>query len=989
MFGFGRSNTDTPPAGERADNAQNADNGGIGVKSVLGYCYNPNLGTRFSRLGYLFSRFAYTIAQIFAIARLIPQGHPYLNPQNIGKFGFKDVLAVGSANLYFTKENIHQIAVYFGVVISFMISIVIVILTLAQITLGVANVYANSGDGCPAYNPTNGFFHTPENTISTKGGGCITYRTTSTVGEDVNYGDNLALSFLHSVFGVEGFFRDTEGSFQNWRDFSNTGFLSQIVHNMLRVYSQAMLVIAIFILLYIIVSVVADTVQTGVPFGKQFNSVWAPIRLAIGIGLLIPISGGLNSAQLLTLQIAKWGSGLGDRVWYEVQATIENNADRFTAKPLEVGFDDLIYDAIKFSVCRAAYNYEVTDPDMQLVTAVDEKRQATWGSSSPFHELLYRRDTYLVTNNSNKEFRNCGKFEVPWHQFRPGVTIPEDHLLRARAQNIYGATIEAVINNEKTREIGQHIVSYCGDTSPCELDNYIRVSAYVNPRIRDLIDIIATNIYSGPGDPTATPPVPPSRGLTGILYDEASRQIRNELSNSGGWVSAGTMFIRIANINGELVKAVQSVPVDTYTSSSSAIESTNANCNFFERNVFDPLGNCKPNERDQIASRSLQLLDNWWNASGTSGKYTDDSGVEQTVVRLERSRIPSSLQAGDQNSPGFGTYLLEAFYAVGNFYPLYLLRDDGAGGFQGDNPIAKMSAFGASLIQTGTSMFMQGSGVAAAFSKKGFSNVDFLSPVLLAIAGIMFLAGALLHYVLPLLPFVYFFFAVFGWVISVFEALLGMPLFALAHLDVKADGIVGRAKDGYITLFLILIEPALIVISFIGSVVFFTASMNLFHEMFYMAQDVIYDVEGSGNYGNSALDKAANSLLGGENNTVAYDWFMVPIIYAGIAYGVALACFKLIDQLPNKVIRYLQENAQLVGSDSGDALQYLDKAALGAAGAGQSIINALGSKAGGVGDKSQSDEIAAGLKKAGLGGSGGKKSSGNPSADKSNTGNNT
>ena len=87
------------------------------------------------------------------------------------------------------------------------------------------------------------------------------------------------------------------------------------LHALYEFYSIGLLVIAMFIVLYFVVVIVAETAQTGVPFGKRFNTVWAPLRLVIAIGLLVPIGYGLNSAQYIVLYAAKYGSNFATNGW--------------------------------------------------------------------------------------------------------------------------------------------------------------------------------------------------------------------------------------------------------------------------------------------------------------------------------------------------------------------------------------------------------------------------------------------------------------------------------------------------------------------------------------------------------------------------------------------------------------------------------------------------------------------------------------------------
>ncbi len=84
----------------------------------------------------------------------------------------------------------------------------------------------------------------------------------------------------------------------------------------LGIYSNALLIVASVILLYHLLIMTGETAHQGVVGGKRTNQVWAPIRLVIAIGLLVPLASGLNSAQYITLQVIEWGSNMASRVWW-------------------------------------------------------------------------------------------------------------------------------------------------------------------------------------------------------------------------------------------------------------------------------------------------------------------------------------------------------------------------------------------------------------------------------------------------------------------------------------------------------------------------------------------------------------------------------------------------------------------------------------------------------------------------------------------------
>lgn len=90
--------------------------------------------------------------------------------------------------------------------------------------------------------------------------------------------------------------------------------LREAVISMLSLYSSAILVIASFVVMYYFILAIVDAAQTGKPF-RRINVVWAPIRLIIAVGLLVPLPGGLNAGQLIVIKMADSGSGLATRAW--------------------------------------------------------------------------------------------------------------------------------------------------------------------------------------------------------------------------------------------------------------------------------------------------------------------------------------------------------------------------------------------------------------------------------------------------------------------------------------------------------------------------------------------------------------------------------------------------------------------------------------------------------------------------------------------------
>src|SRR5690606_19193220 len=63
-----------------------------------------------------------------------------------------------------------------------------------------------------------------------------------------------------------------------------------------------------------------------------------------------------------------------------------------------------------------------------------------------------------------------------------------------------------------------------------------------------------------------------------------------------------------------------------------------------------------------------------------------------------------------------------------------------------------------------------------------------------------------------------------GWIKAIFEAMVGLPLWALAHIKIDGEGIAGPlALDGYLLVFEIFVRPIVIIFATISSMAVFSA----------------------------------------------------------------------------------------------------------------------------------------------------------------------
>ena len=219
---------------------------------------------------------AYGYAYLFYMVKLLPEHHPYLQKQNFGKFGIFQVLGAASENISFELKNIDRIIAYFSVLASLFIIIILGIMALLYVVMGAAWAQAPS---------LSQLILTPAPA------------------------DDIALMMLDATFGIPGIFHSS------MMPAAPSPFHAAMQTALFGLYNYMFLFIGVIILCIHVMHAVFDTIQSGTLFGRKFNSFWGPFRLLLGVGLLLPVAYGMNSAQYIMLYTAKFGSGLATNAW--------------------------------------------------------------------------------------------------------------------------------------------------------------------------------------------------------------------------------------------------------------------------------------------------------------------------------------------------------------------------------------------------------------------------------------------------------------------------------------------------------------------------------------------------------------------------------------------------------------------------------------------------------------------------------------------------
>ncbi|HRC26840.1 MAG TPA: DotA/TraY family protein, partial [Alphaproteobacteria bacterium] len=377
------------------------------------------------------------------------------------------------------------------------------------------------------------------------------------------------------------------------------------------------------------------------------------------------------------------------------------------------------------------------------------------------------------------------------------------------------------------------------------------------------------------------------------LAQNGAYEIPQELLELG-WGGAGIWYNRIAQFNGAFMGVVMDITAPTrYPSVMEKVleerrkqDQDVGGYEAFRPNLSDQRAiNVSGDARDnKLAEAMYESLDLW---------MRDDPNQTTT------NDAASTNVAWKAMSMAMGTYGLMDMRSQDN---------------ERVHPLAQLVALGKGLVDgtirnLGISFFAAvGGGAMSAMGQEIGNGFSAISTMFLSLAMTTMTAGIILYYVLPFLPFIYFFFAVGGWVKTIFEAMVGVPLWALAHLRIDGDGLPGpQALEGYYLIFEIFIRPILCVFGLIAAVAIFAAQARVLNSIFDIVLENLTGFEDDPNTRVLPLLPGVPEL---DFKRYVIDEFFFTIIYVVLLYMMATASFKLIDLVPKGILRWMGSGAK-------------------------------------------------------------------------------
>lgn len=843
------------------------------TNKVLRYAMLPEILPRIRGLGIHFGHFAYLLALVFNSARLIPNAHPVMNAANIGRYGVRQVIALAANNITWSKNNIDQIAIFSAIIIG------ILMIAIQAVLIGIAAI-SSTALAAPS---AESFFTTEEPS------------------------QDVVLQALNLVFGrppgaSEGLFGPISSEYSGLS--GNYSQIHETVYQILSLYSMATMVIAVIIVLYYILTVIGEAAQSGTPFGRRFNSLWAPIRLVIALGLLVPLGSGLNSAQYITLWTAKMGSGLATQAWYIFFDNIVNQdpSKYVVTDTKRYDLTGLVYDIFLSEVCTKAYNKHNAGSGVVYARSapidIGNGFKIVWAASPADQVPEHRVSCGELSVNPASSTSLTGQTDDPADGGDELVPIPE---ITALVKQI--VTIEILPTVE---ELAQQYADYKISVGGSSGENPI---VEIKQTLDDLSES-ASESYT--------------EGIESIYTTAVSNNLAEKLAQdrNKGWAYAGVWYLQIGRMMQQLenpkTTAIPSIRLPESATASGQEESwgefffgtdetyaeVDGAVNSARAYLFRP---------DRLTAAETRAL---MHTESTSDGVADTAyeacvGLDSGSNFLDRIKC-MVLQV----------FVPDELFAISAGTTL--------------DPMASLVSAGSSIFERAAYLGMAGLAMEAAgswlSSIPGLSALaggilDGLGGIILVVAMIGFSAGIVLYFLLPILPFVYFFFAIISWFMEIFEAVIAMPLWALAHLRIDGDGMPGGAAiNGYFLLLSILLRPFLIVIGLISGYLIFIAGIYFLSLIF-----------------NPMLNVTRSE------NVAGFEIMVFTAIFTFLCYNIGLTAFKMVDTIPSQILRWIGSSASTFNDGKGDIAGSTQGAVIASAAIGSQMVHQAEGAAKGAG----------------------------------------
>lgn len=678
--------------------------------------------------------------------------------------------------------------------------------------------------------------------------------------------DDIAFMMLDRVFGLPGMFNskvDTAAFDGPFPSPFHTG-----LHTLFAFYSYGVFAVGIILIIYFSIAIVGETAESGTPFGKRFNP-WFGVRFILAIAALAPIHMGFNMGQLVTLRMAKYGSSVATNGWIYFNnalagETLGGTPAELVARPNEPEATTLLEFMAVAKACKIGqdkmYNRTIE------AYLVREGEAATPLVGTDFITAIGFTDNGNITVRFGVEDDTIYPLEKSHVAPLCGeltftiVDVEEDGAMTL--QEAYYNLIESYWTQFNMENAAENLALRVLPTMDKNPNALMPSQSYIDFQRTEFDDAVSDAIDDA------------------ILAQRGSAKWNADTTDRG-WAGAAIWYNLIAQLNGGMIASARNLPFPSrYPDVMEHVR--------VQRSAAD--------EKIDPKVRFLPYL-----SDGQMVEFDTPQDMYLAVYLYIQQAIWFD-QAPIETT---GNVLIDLVNAIFGTQGIFDIVEN-----TNIHPLAQIVAIGRGLIE---SAIMNLGAAFVGFVGGGLGNIlgaKWLGVLGSAVSGfstkvamIGLALGFILFYVVPFMPFLYFFFALGGWVKSIFEAMVGVPLWALSLIRIDGESVPGpNGMNGIWLVFEIFLRPILIIFGFLAAITIFAAMVKVLNEIWY---EVVSNITGNDTSSTTATGTGSVEFFRG-----VVDQFFFTILYAIIVYLIGMSSFKLIDAIPNQMLRWMGQSVQ-------------------------------------------------------------------------------
>jgi len=642
-------------------------------------------------------------------------------------------------------------------------------------------------------------------------------------------------------------------------DAPRLGAVAAALHRALGIYSTSILVIAALLLFYAVTVMIVETAHYGVPLGRRSAQLWVPLRLVLAVGFLVPVSGGLNSGQYLMAWMAEQGSGLASHAWEIAADNMKGAAS--TTLPRSPDVAGFVAGSFEAEMCRVLYqrSFAAMQPDAGLRLAGDI------GDIQKLPRSRYTEETWQYSNRLHAQIPLCGAYRFAAASTLSGVALANTTV--DRLSTGFGDFARADTDRliAETRTLAENnLPVFLGQKPDAGLRKSLQIlidahQAALDERLHAFL-----------------------AGDSGLM-DQALSD-----SADAGWITAGGFMLNLARLQatyGAIAShALPAVQTPLFTDSELIRPSLT------EAIMADPSLRVLASSQGTVSLVALYVQ--MQHASPLMRDWLYNRQLADMPLLLANPfqlRDQLSATSDPQAVGSLFSHVLNDAAVINGVWDngtdaANLMKNSGNPGILAlpsvlQNAITGLAEFGRRQTSLGNYLV----GIAAPdLAPAGTRAYAFL----LAALGLAFMAsGFALMFVVPLLPFFRFFLGILVWLLNVFEAIIAIPIVALAHINLNGEGLGGGAMRRVYLLWLnIITRPALTLFGLLAGLLVFTFAMIIL--------DLAFKLLGMTIPASGSMFVTINAAL--------------TFFYTVLACAAANVAFKGITLLPEQTLKWLE-----------------------------------------------------------------------------------